>query len=239
MDSAIPFILIIVCLFLESLYSGGEIAFVSSDIHRIRNKAQEGSAKAKLALELLESPEWFLATTLTGTNLFIVTSTTLMTWLSINAFGPSHGEMVALLVMIPTLLVMIITRNVFQRHAEMFSIKLARFIWISSYIFWPAVYLIAKVTKGTIRVSARESEKSYSYVTKDGLKFLLEEQGSDSDILRDEKDMVKNIIDFSGVTVGDIMVPLSAMTVLPETAMLQDAVSLAAEKKASPYPCLP
>jgi putative hemolysin len=231
MDSSITIILIMLCLILESLYSGGEIAFVSADIHRIRNKAKEGSKSAKLALELLESPEWFLATTLTGTNLFIVTSTTLMTALSISAFGPYHGEMVALLVMVPTLLAMIISRNVFQRNAETLSIKLSRFIWISSYIFWPVVYLIAKVSKGTVRVATGESDRSYSYVTKDGLKYILEEQGADSDILRDEKDMVKNIIDFSEVTVGDIMLPLSAMMVLPETATLKEAVSLATEKK--------
>jgi len=79
MDSMFTVMLILLCLCLEGLYSGGEIAFVSSNIVRIRHRAREGSRSAMLALRLLESPEWFLATTLTGTNLCLVTRTTLAT----------------------------------------------------------------------------------------------------------------------------------------------------------------
>jgi putative hemolysin len=231
MDNHITVVLILLCLCLESLYSGAEIAFISSDIHRIRNKAKAGLRSAGLAIKLLESPEWFLATTLTGTNLFIVTSTTLMTALCLSLFGTSRGEVISMLVMIPTLLVMIISRNIFQRHSETLAIKLSHFIWYSSLLFYPAVYLIAKISKGTVRMSTGEAGRSYSYVTKDGLKHILEEQGADSDILRTEKDMVRNIIDFSDITVGKIMVPLSTMIVLPVTATLREAVGLAAEKR--------
>jgi len=229
-DNLVTLTLIVLCLCLEGLYSGGEIAYISSDIHRIRSKAQKGSRSAVRALKLLESPEWFLATTLTGTNLFIVTSTTLMTALCLAHFGPSQGEAISLLVMIPTLLVMIISRSVFQQHAETLSIKLSRFIWLSSFFFFPVVYLIARISKGTVKISTGETERSYSYVTKNGLKYLLEEEAG-GDILSVEKDMVKNIIDFSDVTVGSIMIPLSAMTVLSATATFEDAVRLAAGKR--------
>ncbi len=231
MDNHITVVLILLCLCLECLYSGGEIAFISSDIHRIRNKAKAGLRSAGRAVKLLESPEWFLATTLTGTNLFIVTSTTLMTALCISVFGSSRGEMISMLVMIPTLLFMIISRNIFQRHSELLAIKISHFIWYSSLLFYPVVCLIAKISKGTVRMSTGESGRPYSYVTKDGLKYILGEQGADSDILSTEKDMVKNIIDFSDVTVGKIMVPLSTMIVLPVTATLRDAVRIAAEKR--------
>lgn len=231
MDNHITVVLILLCLCLECLYSGGEIAFISSDIHRIRNKAKAGLRSAGRAVKLLESPEWFLATTLTGTNLFIVTSTTLMTALCISVFGSSRGEMISMLVMIPTLLFMIISRNIFQQHSELLAIKISHFIWYSSLLFYPVVYLISKISKGTVRMSTGESGRPYSYVTKDGLKYILGEQGADSDILSTEKDMVKNIIDFSDVTVGKIMVPLSTMIVLPVTATLRDAVRIAAEKR--------
>jgi putative hemolysin len=231
MDKSITVILILLCLCLESLYSGGEIAFISSDIHRIRNKAKAGLKSAGFTLKLLESPEWFLATTLTGTNLFIVTSTTLVTGLCLSLFGPSQGEMISLLVMIPTLMVMIITRNIFQQHAETSALKLSRFIWFSSILFFPAVYLIAKISKGTVQLFKGETGRSYSYVTKNGLKYVLEEQGTDSDILSTEKEMVKNIIDFSDVTAGKIMVPLSTMVALPVTATLREAIKLAAGKR--------
>jgi CBS domain containing-hemolysin-like protein len=182
------------------------------------------------ALKLLESPEWFLATTLTGTNLSIVTSTTLATALLITMLGTSRGEMTSLLIMVPTLLQMIVSRSLFQQHAETMAIRLAHFIWYSSFLLFPAVYLIAKLSRGTLKISTGETGRPYTYVTKKGLKYLLEKQGVNTDILRVEKDMVTNIIDFSDVTVGRIMVPLSKMISLPVTATLREAEKLAADK---------
>lgn len=229
-DNLVTLTLIVLCLCLEGLYSGGEIAYISSDIHRIRSKAQKGSRSAVRALKLLESPEWFLATTLTGTNLSIVTSTTLATALLITMLGTSRGEMASLLIMVPTLLLMIVSRSLFQQHAETMAIRLAHFIWYSSFLLFPAVYLIAKLSRGTLKISTGETGRPYTYVTKKGLKYLLEKQGVNTDILRVEKDMVTNIIDFSDVTVGRIMVPLSKMISLPVTATLREAEKLAADK---------
>jgi putative hemolysin len=230
MDNIVTLTVIVLCLCLEGLYSGGEIAYISSDIHRIRNKAQKGSRSAMRALKLLESPEWFLATTLTGTNVSIVTSTTLATALLITMLGTNRGEMASLLIMVPTLLLMIVSRSLFQHHAETMAIKLAHFIWYSSFLFFPAVYLISKLSRGTLKISTGEAGHPYTYVTKNGLKYILEKQGVNTDILRVEKDMVSNIIDFSDVTVGRIMVPLSKMISLPVTATLQEAEKLAATK---------
>ena len=230
MDNMVTLIVIVLCLCLEGLYSGGEIAFISSDINRIRYKAKKGSRSARLAIKLLESPEWFLATTLTGTNVFIVTSTTLATVLFITMLGTARGEMASILIMVPTLLLMIVSRSLFRQHAETMAIKLAYFIWYSSILFFPVVYLIAKLSRGTLKISTGEAGHPYSYVTKNGLKYILEKQGVNTDILNVEKDMVRNIIDFSDVTVGRIMVPLSKMISLPVTATLQEAAKLAAEK---------
>jgi CBS domain containing-hemolysin-like protein len=231
MDSIFTVMLILLCLCLEGLYSGGEIAFISSNIDRIRHRAKEGSRSALLALKLLESPEWFLATTLTGTNLCIVTSTTLTTALFITLLGAAQGEMVSMLVIVPTLLVMIVSRSLFQKHAETMAVILARFIWYSSFLFYPVVYLVARISRGTVKLSTGETGRTYSYVTKNGLKYILEEQNADTDILSMEKDMVRNVIDFSDVTVGDIMVPVSKMISLPVTATLREATRIAAEKQ--------
>lgn len=230
MDNMVMLIVIVLCLCLEGLYSGGEIAFISSDINRIRYKAKKGSRSARLALKLLESPEWFLATTLTGTNVSIVTSTTLATALFITMLGTARGEMASMLIMVPTLLLMIVSRSLFRQYAETMAMKLAYFIWYSSVLFFPLVYLIAKLSRGTLKISTGEAGHPYSYVTKNGLKYILEKQGVNTDILSVEKDMVRNIIDFSDVTVGRIMVPLSKMISLPVTATLQEATKLAAEK---------
>ncbi|OIP89927.1 MAG: hypothetical protein AUK24_05505 [Syntrophaceae bacterium CG2_30_49_12] len=233
-DNLLSLLLIMLCLSLEGLFSGGEIALVSSDINKIRRKARSGSRSAALTLKLLERPDWFFSTALTGTNLCAVTGTTVATALFISLFGTVRGEMISALVMVPTVLVMaeIIPKSICQQHPEYMAARLSWFIWAASWILFPAVYLISRISRGTVRIFMGEKDGSPSpYITREGLKAVLADRGPQSDILSGEKEMVKRIFDFTEVTVARIMVPLSAMTALPVTATLREAVLLAAGKK--------
>ena len=99
-------ITVLIFLLLEGLFSGGEIALISSDTNKIRQEAEKGSRMARIALELLDKPEWFLSTTLTGTNLCAVTNTALVTAFFISRFGTDQGELIAIVIMIPLILIM-------------------------------------------------------------------------------------------------------------------------------------
>jgi len=72
---------ILFCLFLEMLYSGGEVALFASDINKLKNRAHQGSSFAGQAVKLKENPEWFISTALVGTNLAIIVASTLATGL--------------------------------------------------------------------------------------------------------------------------------------------------------------
>ena len=234
MDNFLSFLLVLLCLCLEGIFSGGELALVASDVNKIRQRAQGGSRQAKRVLKLLEKPDWFLATTLTGTNLCVVTSTTVATAFFITRFGPAQGAVISIFVMIPTLLVMgeIVPKSLFQQHAESVAEKLSWFIWTASWILFPVVFLISRISRGTVRISTGDQNlKSASYITRDGLKFILKSHGDGSDMLSTEKDMIRHIFDFSEVKVDQIMVPLSMMAALPVTATIREAAILVAEKK--------
>jgi CBS domain containing-hemolysin-like protein len=234
MDNFSSLLLILSCICLEGLFSGGELAFVASDVNKIRQKAKMGSRSAKIALRLIEKPDWFLSTTLSGTGLCVVTSTSIATALFISAFGLAKGPMLAVAVMIPTLLIVgeIVPKSIFQQHAEFIAVRLAWFIWVSSWLLFPIVIIISTISRVAIRISTGGKDiVSASYITKDGLKQMLRHKSEESDILGTEREMIRNIIDFSEVTADKIMVPLSAMTSLPVTATLREAVQLAAEKK--------
>ncbi|MDO8722416.1 MAG: hemolysin family protein [Syntrophales bacterium] len=233
-NNILSFLLIILCLFLEGLFSGGEIALVSSDINKIRQKARSGSRSAALAIKLLERPDWFFSTALTGTNICAVVSTTVATALFISIFGTVKGELISVLVMVPTVLIMaeMIPKSICQQHPESMAARLCWFIWAASWVLFPAVYLISRISRGTVRIFTGEKDITPSpYITREGLKAVLADRGPRSDILSREKEMVKRIFDFTEVTAGKIMVPLSTMTALPVTATLREASLLAAKKK--------
>ncbi|MDX2477061.1 MAG: DUF21 domain-containing protein, partial [Gammaproteobacteria bacterium] len=100
MDIFSTIIIIITCLLLEGFFSGSEIGIVSADQIKLRHLAAKGSKGAKLALKMLEKPEWLLSVTLVGTNISVVTNTTMVTALMIYLFG-DNGSWMAVAVAAP------------------------------------------------------------------------------------------------------------------------------------------
>ena len=88
----------VLCLVAEGFFSGSEMGVVSADRFRLRHEAAKGSKGAKLALRMLEKPEWLLSTTLVGTNISVVTNTTLATALMVNLFGSSYSWLAVVIV---------------------------------------------------------------------------------------------------------------------------------------------
>ena len=222
---------IFICLILEALYSGGEVALFSSDINKIKYYAGRGSSGAKHAVKLKENPEWFISTALIGTNLAIIVASTLATGLFIERFGARLGEQFAFGIMLPALFIIIVIRSIFQHYAEFMAVRVAGFIRFSSMVFYPVAYLIAAISRRTVNISLDRSAKPSSYITTEGLKYILGEKTRGSDIEKTEKEMISRVFDFSGLTAAKIMVPISALTALPQTMTIEEAAAVVATKK--------
>jgi putative hemolysin len=223
--------LILICVALEALYSGGEVALFSSDINKIKYYARKGSSGARQAVKLKENPEWFISTALIGTNLAIIVASTLGTGLLIQYFGSQNGERIAFVIMPFALFGIILVRSIFQHYPEFMAVRVAHFIRLSSYVFYPLAWFVAVVSRGAVNISFDEKVKQPSYITKEGLKYILGEKTEGSDILTKEKEMVSRVFDFSELTAEKIMVPISALTALPQAMPIEEAARIIAAKK--------
>jgi putative hemolysin len=231
MNTYLIIAVIFICLILEALYSGGEIALIASDITRLKFFARRGSFSAGQAVKLMEKPEWFISTTLIGTNLAIIAGSTLATGFLIGAFGPVRGEKISLFVMLPTLFMMIMIRRTFLHRAEAMAIRVALFIRVSAAIFYPLAFVIALISKGAVSIFTGQEINQNSYITREGLKYILGENTKGGDILKTEKEMVSRVFDFSELTADKIMIPISVLTALPITTKIEEAAAFVAGKK--------
>lgn len=219
---------ILLLVFLEGLFSGGEISLVACDINIMRRKAKKGSRSAAMALKLMEQPEWFLATTLTGTNLCTVTNTALTTALFISIFGSERGDLLAIVMMIPLILIggEVIPKSIFQQNADRLAPKISWFLWIASWVLYPVVFVLSRISRRVLSAFSGSKDLRYaSYITKHGLESLLRD-GKSGDIMESEKEMIQRIFDFSDSTAGQIMVPLSNVTVLPVDTTISEATPI-------------
>jgi len=115
----------------------------------------------------MEEPEWFLATTLTGTNLSVVAGSSMATTLFVSLFGLPWGEVITAVVMLPLFVLMISVRGLFQSYGEKMALRLSRFIHLSSYVFYPFVLIISRLSKKAAKTLGSEKGFPSPYVTKD------------------------------------------------------------------------
>jgi CBS domain containing-hemolysin-like protein len=226
-----------VCLVTEAFFSGSEIAVVSADRAILRRRAAEGDRAAQLVEEFLGTPQRLFATTLIGTNVSVVTSTTVVT-LALLQRGTEMGEALAVAILSPIILIFgeIVPKTLFQQHADRWVTGLIYPLRAASVLLTPIAFLLGRFTSFVARVLKVE-EKS-ALVTRDELRLLLESSSgtSETQIPEGERTMISNVLDFGDTTVYDVMVPLSEVTALPEDTTLSEAAIEVADKQHTRIP---
>ena len=83
-----------------------------------------------------------------------------------------------------------------------------------------------------------KTERDRAFVTRDELELLIESepQTDKPEISADEREMIANVFELSEYKVGELMVPLSEVTALPEDVTVGEAALEVADKQHSRMP---
>jgi putative hemolysin len=143
-------------------------------------------------------------------------------------------------VLSPTLLTFgeVIPKSVFQQNADRLAPHLIRILWAISTVLAPVWWLVGKATGAIQRLLGVTEQRAL--VTREELKLLLKGTAGSgpqkSEITDGERSMIRNIFEFGDTTVGDLMVPLSEVFALPDSASLEVAAREALDKRHSRVP---
>ena len=228
MEIAISLIIMVVALIAEGFFSGSEIGVVSSDRLRLRQEAAKGSRGAKLALNMLDKPEWLLSTTLVGTNISVVTNTTVATALMIALLGPDFSWL-AIVVVAPLIWVFgeIVPKSVFQQRANEitpYAIFALRFF---SWIFYPILILFSSLTRLLTKVVGERTSNIFTLREQIISMSHMSEPGGEVDPGHGK--MIRRMFNFSETPATRVMVPLIDVIGVDKNATCGDAVRVAAE----------
>ena len=228
MDATWAWVTILVCLLLEGFFSGSEIGVISADQIRLRHDAAKGSRGARMAMEMLKNPEWLLSTTLVGTNIAVVTNTTVATALMMDLFG-QNGRWFAIGLIAPLIWIFgeIVPKSVFQQHADTLTPRAILFLRFASYLFYPLLTVFMFITGLFTRVFGKPDRNLFKL--REEMLTMIQMPAQGSDIHSDEKTMIRRLFDFTDTTAYDVMVPLIDVVAIERNATCGEAVSLAGE----------
>jgi CBS domain containing-hemolysin-like protein len=208
MDISSTLLIILMCLLLEGFFSGSEIGVVSADKIKLRHKAAKGSHGAALALKMLEKPEWLLSVTLVGTNISVVTNTTMATALMIHLFG-ENGSWLAIAVAAPLIWVFgeIVPKSVFQQRADTMTPYIIFILRFFSYVFYPILFVFSFLTQLLAKLAGGDAQNPFT-MREEIVTMLNMPALASGDIQQIEQNMIRRMFNFTETTVQNIMLPL-------------------------------
>jgi len=226
MDILLTLILILIFLLMEGFFSGSEIGVVSADQMKLRHDAAKGSRGAKLALEMLKKPEWLLSTTLVGTNIAVVSNTTIVTALMIELFGEQNSWL-AIILVAPLIWIFgeIVPKSIFQQRANTITPRAIFLLRLFSYMFYPILTVFTLITRLLTWSSGQKTQNPF--ILREEILTTLQMPVAEGDIQPVEKDMIQRIFSFSETTAYEVMIPLIDVAAIEQGVTCGEAIALA------------
>lgn len=198
----LPYIIIIILIFLSAFFAGTETAYSYCNRHRLKVYADDGKKSAKIALFIFERFEATLITTLIGTNIAHIAISVLATILCIALFG-SIGSLLATI--ISTLVVFffgdMIPKNIAQVNADKWCMYSSYIVIVLFYLMWP----ISIIFRGLIALIKKIiNKKDEDTFTEDDFQDVVEKIEEEGVLDEEESDIIQNAVDFGDITVKEV-----------------------------------
>ena len=220
--SSTLFLILAACVMAEAFFVGSEVALSACDRNRMRARAAAGNKRAARAERMLAIPQVTLATTLVGANLAMLIA---VLAIALEVHDRNHSLLWAPVLAVPPLLVLghLVPKAIVQAHADRLVDILATPLRGMSFVLRPIVAIVGGYAAMLTRITHTDRKKAF--VTRDELALLIESEPETDkpEIGADEREMIANVFELSEYKVGELMVPLSEVTALPEDSPIHEA----------------
>jgi len=216
-DNALtPILAMTALIVMYAYFSATETAFSSLNRIRLKNMAENGNARAKLALKLADDFDRLLSTILIGGNITSIAATSIATVFFVNLLG-SSGVMISTIVVTVVILVFgdITPKSLAKESPQRLALFSAPIIRALMVILWPFNFLFMKWRKLVARVfKSSDSDR----LTDEELLTIVEEAEQEGGIGMEESELIRSAIEFKALVAEDILTPRTAITAIDCTA---------------------
>lgn len=211
---------------LSFFFSGTETAFTSLSSAFVYEQAKRGNKRAKILEKLKKSSTLVIGTLLLGNNIVNIAITAITTGLLITALGEYYGVLVSTFGVSFILLIFaeILPKTYALQNTKNFSLKTGPTLMFFTHIFRPFVKALDVVVKFLMRVFHMRTD---SHINEAEIKTELRgtlNMYQKTDIMTQERHMLKSVLDLSEVLVEDIMLHRSQIVSLNKDLPLPEII---------------
>jgi len=208
-------LLLIVLTLINAFLAAAEIAVVSVNKNRIEQKAEEGDAKAKKLLKILQDPTSFLSTIQVGITLVNILSgaslaDTLSARLAPVLGGGTAAKSIANIIILAMLTYVSIVfgelypKRIAMNKSEEVAQATSGFVRVLGVIARPFVWLLSASTDLLSKITPMTFDDADSKMTRDEMRYMLESEGV---LDNDELEMLQGVFSLDTKVAREVMVP--------------------------------
>jgi len=215
-----------------AFFSGAETALVSLNWIRLDHWLEKGRGSAKVLERFVADPHRMLGTTLVGTNIAVVMTSSLVSWRLADIFQDwSSGliGLVSIVIVTPALLVFgeVIPKVIGRRHSDAITLKVVHPLRMFYYLLSPLILVTTGVAGVLLRPFGIRTQEWRSRLTKDQLRLLLTSEGERAGAVDEQETrLISGIFEFGLTTIGEVMVPRTDIVGVSADSTVGEAVEL-------------
>ena len=223
-DGSVPILIaLVVLIFLSGFFSSTETAYSCANRIKLRSLSSSGNKRAKQVLDLAETNyDRLISTILIGNNIVNITATTLATiFFAMLIENNSTANIVSTVVM--TLAVLIFGEITPKLIAKTYPEKMAMafypiikgvyyLLFLLNLFFAGWKWLISKIFRF----------KDDDVVTEAEIMTIVEEAEEDGTLKEEETELIRSVIEFDDLEVGDILVPRVNIVAVDVSSSMDD-----------------
>ena len=205
-DIAGKLLLIVFFLLCSAYFSATETAFSSLSKTRVRAMAERGNRRAELVLSLAERYDDLLSTILVGNNIVNIAIASVGTILFVRRFGEDLGSSLSTVVVTVVVLFFgeVTPKSLSKESPEKMAMRSAPLLRVLLIILTPVNRIFSAWKALLSRIFQVGEDRK---LTQEELLLLVDEVERDGGIDSQERELVRNAIEFNDLTAEDILTP--------------------------------
>jgi putative hemolysin len=228
--------IILGCWIVSFFFNGIESGLLSIDPVRLRQNVKRRVPAALRLNRLLKHPERLLVTVLLITNGADILGLLLLTRQFVRASGYT-GYFYAILIALPAYLFLlgVLPKSLFRRFPFRALAKLAGVLEFVTLLLWPVLELGGQLGRLLL---PRRVEKGRLFAAREELKQITAQSEREGSLTATERAMIHNVVDFRGVKVGQVMVPLLKVVAVQPNTSIKEAIEISASSGVDRLPVI-
>ena len=207
---------------LSGFFSGLEVALVGTSQATVERLVKDKVKGSKSLQKLKSNPGWMMSSVNLGNNLVNIGSASLATVVSIEIFGENGlGIAVGIMTFLIIIFGEVTPKTYCNANAAKVSLRFSRVLLTFSYVFFPAVWVLEKISRGIIKVTG--SSYFPPALTGEEIGGIIDQGHRDQALEKHERDLLHGALEFNDSVIRAIMVPRIRMFSLQKDISLEKA----------------